>query len=46
MMPQLVEWLGEPVAIVSGSYQNLKITTPEDLLLAESFLKQSREVGK
>lgn len=43
---QLVEWLGEPVAIVSGSYQNLKITTPEDLLLAESFLKQSREVGK
>ncbi len=43
---QLVEWSGEPVAIVSGSYQNLKITTPEDLLLAESFLKQNREVGK
>ncbi|PLX74000.1 MAG: 2-C-methyl-D-erythritol 4-phosphate cytidylyltransferase [Desulfuromonas sp.] len=40
---QLVEWLGKPVAIVSGSYCNLKITTPEDLLLAESFLRQVDE---
>ena len=39
---QLVEWLGLPVAIVQGSYRNLKITTPEDLLLAESFLGPDR----
>ncbi len=35
---QLVEWVGQPVAIVEGDYRNLKITTPEDLLLAESFI--------
>ena len=40
---ELVEWLGEPVSIVPGSYRNLKITTPEDLLLAETFLQQERE---
>jgi len=39
---QLIEWLGLPVAIVQGSYRNLKITTPEDLLLAESFLGSDR----
>lgn len=37
---QLVEWMGQPVAVVTGSYRNLKITTPEDLLLAESFLAE------
>jgi len=41
---QLIEWLGLPVAIVQGSYRNLKITTPEDLLLAESFLGPDRTV--
>ncbi len=35
---QLAEWAGQPVAIVEGDYRNLKITTPEDLLLAESFI--------
>lgn len=30
-----VELLGEPVKLVQGSYDNIKITTPEDLLLAE-----------
>lgn len=39
---QLVEWLGLPVTIVQGSYRNLKITTPEDLQLAESFLARDR----
>lgn len=29
------------VALVQGSYQNIKITTPEDLLIAEVFLKNS-----
>ena len=27
-----------PVKLVEGSYQNIKITTPEDLLIAEAFL--------
>jgi 2-C-methyl-D-erythritol 4-phosphate cytidylyltransferase len=36
----LVERLGLPVGIVEGSYRNIKITTPEDLLLARAFLDQ------
>lgn len=35
---QLVERLGHPVAVVPGSDLNLKITTPEDLALAEAIL--------
>lgn len=34
----LVEQLGYPVKLVKGSYANLKITTPEDLRIAEAFL--------
>ncbi|MBQ4517862.1 MAG: 2-C-methyl-D-erythritol 4-phosphate cytidylyltransferase [Clostridia bacterium] len=33
----LVEQLGHRVKIVDGDYKNIKITTPEDLLLAELF---------
>ena len=36
---QLVERLGHPVSIVLGSSLNLKITTQEDLRLAEQALK-------
>ena len=32
--------LGEKVRLVEGSYQNIKITTPEDLAIAEGFLGQ------
>lgn len=35
----VVERLGEPIYLVPGAYENLKITTPEDLLWAESFLQ-------
>lgn len=35
---QLVEKLGIKVRVVLSSYQNLKITTPEDLIMAEAFL--------
>ncbi|HSW86687.1 MAG TPA: 2-C-methyl-D-erythritol 4-phosphate cytidylyltransferase [Rhabdochlamydiaceae bacterium] len=38
----LVELAGHPVKIVQGSYQNLKITTSEDLALAEMLLSQCR----
>lgn len=30
--------MGRPVRLVQGSYENIKITTPEDLLTAEAFL--------
>jgi 2-C-methyl-D-erythritol 4-phosphate cytidylyltransferase len=35
----LVERLGREVHIVPGDYRNIKITTPEDLILAEAFLR-------
>lgn len=34
----LVEKLRQPVKIVAGSYDNLKITTPEDLLIAAALI--------
>lgn len=37
----LLEQLGKPVAIFPGSYTNIKITTQEDLLIAESLIKGS-----
>lgn len=36
----LIERLGLPVAVYPGSHENLKITTPEDLLLAECLLER------
>ena len=36
----LVEKLGHPVAIVEGSSINIKITLPEDLILAEALMRQ------
>ncbi len=35
---QLFERLGLPVKLVEGNYQNLKITTPEDLTIAAALL--------
>lgn len=35
-----VEGLGHPVKIVEGSYENIKITTPEDLIIAERILNK------
>ncbi|GFO65741.1 2-C-methyl-D-erythritol 4-phosphate cytidylyltransferase [Geomonas paludis] len=36
----LMEWQGQPVRVVQGDYRNIKITTPEDMILAEAFLKE------
>lgn len=36
----LVELLGKPVKVVEGSYSNLKVTTPEDLVLVEKLLEK------
>jgi 2-C-methyl-D-erythritol 4-phosphate cytidylyltransferase len=40
----ILERLGHPVAIFPGSYTNLKITTEEDLLLAEAFLQELKKL--
>lgn len=40
---QLVEALGEKVYVTSGSATNIKLTTPEDIIIAESFLKSRGE---
>lgn len=34
----VLEKAGFSIHLIEGSYQNIKITTPEDLLIAESFL--------
>lgn len=34
----LIERSGGKISIVSGDYRNIKITTPEDLVLAQAFL--------
>jgi 2-C-methyl-D-erythritol 4-phosphate cytidylyltransferase len=38
-----VEALRQPVMVVPGSPLNLKITTPEDLTLAEAILSMLRK---
>lgn len=35
----MVESLGHPVKMFPGSYENLKVTTPEDLAIAEALLR-------
>ncbi|CAJ1406217.1 unnamed protein product [Effrenium voratum] len=36
----LVELLGEKVKLTEGEYTNIKVTTPEDIAVAETILKQ------
>lgn len=36
----LVERMGEKIKMVEGSYNNIKITTPEDLYMGEAILKE------
>jgi 2-C-methyl-D-erythritol 4-phosphate cytidylyltransferase len=38
----LVEQMGKPVLVVPGETTNIKITTPEDILLAEALLRQGQ----
>ncbi len=37
---ELVERTGAKVRMVAGSYENIKITTPEDLIVAEALMKE------
>jgi 2-C-methyl-D-erythritol 4-phosphate cytidylyltransferase len=39
----LVERTGHPVALFMGAYENIKITTPDDLLIAEARLHRLAE---
>ena len=38
----MVESLGHPAKVFMGSYRNLKVTTPEDLLLMETLLQRAK----
>jgi 2-C-methyl-D-erythritol 4-phosphate cytidylyltransferase len=40
----IMEWLGYKVSVVEGRYENIKITTPKDIMVGEVILK-SMEVG-
>jgi 2-C-methyl-D-erythritol 4-phosphate cytidylyltransferase len=40
----LVERLGEEVGIIESDYDNIKITTPEDLYFAEAILAKRRQL--
>jgi 2-C-methyl-D-erythritol 4-phosphate cytidylyltransferase/2-C-methyl-D-erythritol 2,4-cyclodiphosphate synthase len=42
----LLELLGCPVKVVEGSEKNIKITRPEDLILAKAILMESEQDGK
>ena len=39
----VVEPLGHRVVVAQGRYENIKITTPEDLVLAEHFLEELQD---
>jgi 2-C-methyl-D-erythritol 4-phosphate cytidylyltransferase len=41
----LVERIGVPVRVVEGSERNIKITTPDDLMLAHLFLKDRTDTA-
>jgi len=38
----IIEAMGLPVLITQGSYTNIKVTTPEDMSVAQRFLKDLR----
>jgi 2-C-methyl-D-erythritol 4-phosphate cytidylyltransferase len=42
----LVEALGEPVKVLEGSYDNIKVTTAEDLAFAEFMLSKAAGGGR
>jgi 2-C-methyl-D-erythritol 4-phosphate cytidylyltransferase len=42
---ELLERAGLPVAVFLGSYENIKITTPEDLVLARAIARSRRAAG-
>ncbi|RSD21561.1 2-C-methyl-D-erythritol 4-phosphate cytidylyltransferase [Mesobacillus subterraneus] len=41
----IVERIPHPVSIIEGDYDNIKLTTPEDLYFAEAILRKRKETG-
>lgn len=41
----LVERLRYPVSVIEGDYDNIKLTTPEDLFFAEAILNKRSSIG-
>lgn len=39
----VMEWAGHSVVTVKGDYKNIKITTPEDLIIASALLESEEE---
>ena len=39
----IVEQIGEKVKITVGEYTNIKLTTPEDMQIAESILSERKQ---
>lgn len=37
---------GEPIRLTEGSYENIKVTTPEDMAVAEAILKRKQGSGR
>lgn len=42
----VVEYCGFPVKLVPGSYENIKITTPEDLIFGEAILRRRTDANR
>ncbi|QGG49210.1 2-C-methyl-D-erythritol 4-phosphate cytidylyltransferase [Heliorestis convoluta] len=40
----VMEWAGHSVFLALGDYENIKITTPEDLLIAEAILQKRHDL--
>jgi 2-C-methyl-D-erythritol 4-phosphate cytidylyltransferase len=39
----VLEFSGEKITLIDGAYENIKITTPEDMIVAEAFLRIDNE---
>lgn len=42
---QVLERLGIKAAVVPSDYRNIKVTTPEDILIAEAFMKETKSAS-
>ena len=42
----IVEAMGRPVLITPGQYTNLKVTTPEDMFIAERLMDEAKAAKK
>ncbi|KAG2447357.1 hypothetical protein HYH02_007685 [Chlamydomonas schloesseri] len=41
----IIEAMGKPVKITPGAYTNIKVTTPDDMAVAEKFLDEHKEAA-